>query len=128
MSPDDVAVIALASPLDLSGPAVRAIALPERGSTFPAGDEVAFAGFGRAALGSPADGSLDWFTATVDEQGGCGGFSNTVIPTEDAVAFCASAPGVALCSGDSGSGLVTTRDPVTLVGIVERWVIAVRQR
>ncbi len=118
VSPDDVAVIALATPLDLSGPAVKAIALPLRGATFPAGSEVVFAGFGRAVAGSPADGSLNWLTAKVDEQGDCGGFSNTVIPRDDAVALCATAPGMSLCNGDSGSGLVTTRDPVTLVGVV----------
>ena len=39
-TPDDVAVLALASPLDLSGPAVQAVALPSAGAAFPAGAAV----------------------------------------------------------------------------------------
>src|SRR5262249_14726015 len=65
-SADDVALLTLASPLDLSGAAVQAVELPAAGTGFPSGVEVGFAGFGRENAGRPANGSLNWLAARVD--------------------------------------------------------------
>jgi hypothetical protein len=118
VNPDDVAVLALSDPLDLSGPAVAAVALPAAGAAYPAGAEVGIAGFGRESSATPPDGSLNWLTAVIDPQGGCGGHSNTVIPDFDAIAFCAIPAAGTACTGDSGGGLVTTAGTRTLVGVV----------
>ncbi len=118
-SSDDVAVLTLAAPLDLNGPAVQPIALPAPGAGFPSADtDVGFAGFGRESAALPATGTLNWLTGRVDEQGTCGGFTTAVIRDADAVSFCAFAPWSAVCSGDSGSGLVTSGPSRVLVGVV----------
>jgi len=49
LTPDDVAVLALSAPLDLSTPQVRAAALPGGGGFYPEGADVTLAGFGRHA-------------------------------------------------------------------------------
>ena len=118
-SSDDVAVLTLAAPLDLSGPAVQAVALPAPGAGFPSADtEVGLAGFGRENPAVPATGTLNWLAGRVDEQGTCGAFTTAVIRDADAVSFCAFAPWSAVCSGDSGSGLVTSGPSRVLVGVV----------
>jgi hypothetical protein len=104
-SPDDIAVLGLATPLDLSGPSVQAATLPTSGD-YPAGSAATISAFGRETAGSASDGSLNTLTTTVDAQERCGGFSNTVVPNDNAIALCASAPGGAICSGDSGGALV----------------------
>ena len=116
-TPDDVAVLALASPLDLSGPAVQAIALPPLGAPFPAGATVGIAGFGRQSPTVNASGPLAWMTATVDAQGSCGGPTGASVLADDAIIVCASSATSAACNGDSGSGLVTA-DTHILVGVV----------
>lgn len=118
VSPDDVAVLVLSAPLDLSGPAVQAVSLPSSGLPYPDAAELGVAGYGRESAAPQPDGSLNWLTVTVEGQGKCGGFSNTVIPDYDAVAFCASAANGGVCTGDSGSGLVTTSGTRTIVGVV----------
>jgi hypothetical protein len=116
-TPDDVAVIALASPLDLSGPAVEAVALPTQGAAFPAGASVGLAGFGRSSPTVQTSGPLSWMTATVDPQGKCSSSGNGMT-ADNAVILCASSPTGAVCNGDSGSGLVTTSATPVLVGVV----------
>jgi len=116
-SADDVAVLALSDPLDVSGSAVQAVALPNAGEVLPPHASVALAGFGREVPTSPPNGSLNWWTATTGDPDNCGGYSNSVIPDDDAVAICASSPSNSVCTGDSGSGLVTTSGTPTLVGI-----------
>jgi hypothetical protein len=118
VSEDDVAVLALSVPLDLTGQAVQPVALPAPGSAFPAGVGVGFAGFGRQVAGTNANGSLYWFAGTVDDQGTCGDFSNSIVFRADAIALCASAPSASVCNGDSGAGLVTLGDSRVLVGVV----------
>ncbi len=113
--PDDVAVLALASPLDLSGPAVRAVALPDPGGPFPAGAGGVEAGFGEEAPGVDPSGQLNSLTGTVDAQGSCG---LGVGIADDAVRFCALSTNGSTCEGDSGSGLVTTGSTPTLVGVL----------
>ena len=67
--PDDVAVLALTAPLDLSGPTVQAVALPAPNAPFPAGATVAIAGFGRQIPTMTGKRPLEAMTATVDPQG-----------------------------------------------------------
>lgn len=106
-SPDDIAVLGLATPLDLSGPAVQAAALLTSGE-YPDGAAGTITGFGRQSGGTPSDGSLNTLATTVDAQEKCGGFSNDVVPDDDAIALCAGTPTGAICSGDSGGALVKT--------------------
>ena len=115
-TPDDVAVLVLASPLDLSGSAVQAVALPPAGTAYPAGDAVGLAGFGRQNPTISSSGPLDWMTATVDPQGNCG-IPGALID-DNAILVCASSPSSAVCNGDSGSGLVTTTGAPILIGVV----------
>ncbi len=115
--PDDVAVLTLSSPLDLGGPAVAAVALPQAGAGFPARTSVGVAGFGRQEPTVTASGQLAWTTSIVDAQGSCGEHG---LIENNAVLLCASSPTSAVCKGDSGSGLVTTgaATPV-LVGVAD---------
>jgi secreted trypsin-like serine protease len=104
-SPDDIAVLGLANPLDLSGPAVQATGLLASGE-FPGGATATISAFGRQSAGTASDGSLNTLTTTVDAQEQCGDFSNNVVPDADAIALCARAATGAICSGDSGGALV----------------------
>jgi secreted trypsin-like serine protease len=114
---DDVALLALSSPLDLSGPAVQAVALPRPGAQYPTAAAATLAGFGREVAGVQPDGSLNTLSATVDDQGSCGPFASSVVRDANAVALCASSPTSSVCNGDSGSGLVVQADVPTIVGI-----------
>jgi hypothetical protein len=115
-APDDVAVLSLSSPLRLGGPAVEAVALPRGGSPFPAGAAVGLAGFGRQHPAVSSSGALDWMSASVDAQGACGATSGALIGN-NGIALCASSRTGAVCSGDSGSGLVTTHGTPTVLGV-----------
>ena len=113
--PDDIAVIALASPLDLSGSAVKAVALPAAASAYPAGAEVTLAGFGEESSGATPSGQLNSMSGSVDAPGSCGGDDGI---DDDAVRFCAASPSSSTCEGDSGGGLVTTGSSPTLIGVL----------
>jgi Trypsin len=117
---DDVAVLTLAAPLDLSGPDVQAVALPAPNAPFPAQAVVSIAGFGRQDPAmTNASGALESMTATIDWQGDCDPSGvDTVIEFDDAVALCQSSPTSSICQGDSGAGLIDTNGPPTLVGVV----------
>jgi Trypsin len=117
LTPDDVAVLALSAPLDLSTPQVQAAPLPTGSGSYPDGADVMLAGFGRESGGGSPDGSLNSLGGTVDDQGECGSFSNRVLPYNDAIAFCAAAPSASVCNGDSGAALVTSDPPHMIVGI-----------
>jgi hypothetical protein len=110
-------VLALSAPLDLGTPQVQAAPLPTGSGSYPDGANVPLAGFGRESGGGAPDGSLNTLSGTVDEQGECGGFSNRVLPYNDAIAFCAAAPNASVCNGDSGAALVTSDPPHMIVGI-----------
>jgi len=118
---DDVAVLTLAAPLDLSGPAVRAVALPVAGAPFPRGASTTVAGFGlEDAHASSANGPLESSNGTVEWQGGCGGFSfNDFALYDNGVILCEQSPASAICNGDSGAGVVTTSGAPTLVGVAD---------
>ena len=118
VGPYDVAVLALAAPLDLSGPAVAAVAPARRRCRLSLRRRGRCRRLRPPVAAASPDGSLHWLTAAVEGQGRCGGFSNGVVPDYDAVALCASSPIAAVCTGDSGSGLVTTGSPRTIVGVV----------
>src|SRR5581483_11500842 len=64
-SADDVAVVALSDPLDLSAATVQAVALPSRATVLQPHTSVALAGFGRQVPSTPPNGSRYWWTATV---------------------------------------------------------------
>jgi hypothetical protein len=107
-SPDDVAVLTLDAPLDLSGPAVRPIALPAPDTLFAGGDAVSVAGFGREAASADPDGTLNRMDGALVDPAACG--------SNNAVVLCASSTVSAVCSGDSGSAL-TVGSGGTLIGI-----------
>ncbi len=115
--PDDVAVLALVSPLDLTGPAVKAVALPPANGAFPAGVAVGLAGFGKQTPTTTSSGPLSWMTGTVDPQGVCSGSPGGLI-ANNAIEICESSGTSAVCNGDSGGGLVTTGATPTLIGVV----------
>jgi elastase-2 len=120
VSADDVAILALNQPLDLSGLAVKAVALPGPGFTYPAGAQTTVAGFGRESPSGSPDGSLNSLSLTVDDQGNCGGRPTELITDNDAVMFCAIPASGATCNGDSGAGLVTTATATpVLVGVLD---------
>ena len=114
---DDVAVLTLTAPLDLSGAAVQAVALPAANAAFPGGTDASIAGFGIQKPGVVANGLLNRLDAATDPQGVCGKVT-AVIRVGDATLVCAGSPSASVCNGDSGSGLVTTGPTPTLIGIV----------
>ncbi len=115
--PDDVSVLELAAPLDLSGPAVKAVALPTANVPVPAGAAVELAGFGSSAPGEKSKGPLHSLTGKVDPQGACGRAEHGLLEF-NAIQICAWSPTSSVCNGDSGSGLVTAGPNPMLVGIV----------
>ncbi len=117
-NPDDVAVLALATPLDLSGPAVKAVALPAPGSAFPGGAAVTIAGFGKQTPTAASSGPLSSLTGTVDPQGICSGSPNDGLIEFNAIELCEASSSSAVCNGDSGGGLVIGGSTPTLIGVV----------
>jgi trypsin len=117
-SSNDVAILALSVPLDLSTPQVQAAPLPDGRTVYPRAATVAVTAFGRENSGANADGSLNTFTATVDPQGECGQSLSSIVFSANAVAFCAASPTAATCNGDSGAPVVTADATHTIVGIV----------
>ena len=105
-SADDVAVIEVVEPLDLSGPTATAIALAEDVQQ-TAGTGVRIAGFGVTRIYSVPTFTLNGMSATV---GGC-------TNAESAVVFCAISRTSGMCPGDSGSGLVSEGATPLLVGV-----------
>jgi hypothetical protein len=105
---DDVAVLNLDTPLDLSGAQVRAIALPNPGLTLAGGETATLLGFGRQQANVDPDGSLNAFDGDLHDPLRCG--------DENAVLLCASSRASAVCSGDSGSALTMSSNRV-MIGI-----------
>jgi hypothetical protein len=111
-SPDDIAVLTLSAPLDLTGSAVHAVALPVANAPYPTGAAVTDAGYGFEQLNAPANvgvnvGVLDSMSAAVDPQGECGVLTHSAqIEDYNATELCATSPSSSTCAGDSGSGLV----------------------
>jgi trypsin len=100
---DDVAVLTLASPLDLSGPTARAIALPTPDVKWKIGDAVTVSGYGLKSVGGTIDGSLNTMTATLVDQEEC---LPPALNGANGVLLCAFSGTSSPCSGDSGAALV----------------------
>jgi hypothetical protein len=119
VSPDDIAVLELARPLRLDGKTAEALRLPAVNTRWPVVKPVGLAGFGREQPTVHSSGPLQWMTGTISARGTCATVGGGAPLGSNAVVFCASAPDAAVCSGDSGSALVTTgREPV-LLGIAD---------
>jgi trypsin len=115
---DDVAMLTLNKPLDLSGPDARAVALARSGAPLPVGAHVWLAGFGLHEIDIPSDGTLELINQTVISRAACQSAAARFTLEGDDAALCARAPHTATCRGDSGSGLVAVSRPRVLVGIV----------
>jgi hypothetical protein len=116
---DDVAVLTLATPLDLSGSAVKAVALLPSTAPFPAGAKIVVAGFGTQTPNTPPSGQLESENATVEPQGVCGQQKGAALDEDNAVFICTLSPTSSTCQGDSGSGIIrTTGGTPTLIGVV----------
>jgi hypothetical protein len=110
---DDIAVITLAAPLDLSGPLTRAIPLAPAGAVVAPGTRLLVSGYGQQGADTPSDGRLYSAPVSALPDSAC---LSTLAPNRTAGALCAVAVGAgAPCFGDSGGPLVG--DGV-LVGIV----------
>jgi secreted trypsin-like serine protease len=116
--PDDVAVLTLVGPLDLSGPAVKAVALQSSTAPFPAGAAVMIAGFGQQDPSADPSGELKSMTGTAEPQGECGQGKGAAFTEWNAIFLCATAPSSSTCHGDSGAGMVTVGATPVLVAVV----------
>jgi hypothetical protein len=116
---DDVAVVTLQRPLNLSGPAAQAIPLVAPGPPLPVGTSVTAIGFGaQSPTGQPNGLLYALGHVLVDPYLGihssCAGLGS-----EAAVTLCPLSDAGAICFGDSGGPLVAGSPPV-LVGVASR--------
>lgn len=109
---DDVAVLTLAQPLNLSTPRTRAIALAPVGAGPAPGAPVLASGYGVQAPGGQPNGQLYSTTLAVVSDIDC---LTSITPNMSAGVFCAVGPTSATCYGDSGGPLVAGG---VLVGVV----------
>ena len=115
-TPDDIAVLTLATSLDLAHTSPQAIGIGSAGSTPSEGTQAALSGFGEQNPETEElNGKLYSLDMTVGFSRKCGGEA-------DAVFLCASATGGSGCSGDSGSGL-TGGSPAVLVGLMDTFEV-----
>lgn len=114
---DDVAVLTLATPIDLSRPGVGAVKLPAAKMPLTGGTAITVAGFGRQNASASSSGPLASLTGATYRQRACGEFTTDApIANDDAVVSCFISPRSAVCNGDSGAGVLTTGG--VLVGVV----------
>jgi secreted trypsin-like serine protease len=114
---DDVAILTLTSPLELSAAKhAEAIPLVATGATPPPGTQLAVSGYGKeqGPETDPPTGELFSTTVTAISSDAC---RNLVYP-DSAVLLCTIAANSSFCEGDSGSAL-TEGDPPVQVGIVD---------
>ena len=118
-SPDDIAVLALASPLELNEPTAKALSLPVAGGPFPAGAAAILAGYGLPSSAVSIPATLTSTRLTVEPQNACGARLSraAVIRDENATTLCAFSRTSATCGGDSGAALVTTGADPVLIGV-----------
>jgi hypothetical protein len=109
---DDVSIITLSKPLDLSGPNAKPIALA--GAPVPPGTPVNVSGYGQQDESRPPDGPLYATTLTTTSDDDCRGWLNNTSP----VVVCAQSPTSTTCHGDSGGALTTTGSAPVVLGIV----------
>lgn len=98
VAPDDVALLTLDTPLDLSGPAAQPIALVDNGGYAAPGTPASISGFGLQAAGGTPDGQLYAVGTTIGDPLACGSDANAVIT-------CISSQVGSACEGDSGGPL-----------------------
>ncbi|HMH47196.1 MAG TPA: serine protease [Solirubrobacteraceae bacterium] len=114
---DDVAVLELATPLELSAARnTAAITLVTAGATPAAGTPLSVSGYGKqqGGEGSKPNGKL--YSATLNAVGSdaCRAF----VGLQSAVLLCAQSPDSTPCQGDSG-GPLTEGSPAVQVGVVD---------
>jgi hypothetical protein len=111
---DDVSVLTLATPLDLSGPTAVPIALPSPGMRWRIGDSVSLAGYGVKTIGGTVDGTLNAMTGNLVDQGEC---LPPAYDTANGVLLCAFSSSSSPCSGDSGGALVLGTPGPVVIGV-----------
>jgi secreted trypsin-like serine protease len=114
---DDVAVLELSSPLELSAESnAQAISLVPTGVTPAPGTALSISGYGKenGAEGSEPDGKLYSTTLTAIGSDAC----REAVGINSAVLLCAESSSSSTCQGDSG-GPLTEGSPAVQVGIVD---------
>ncbi|MDO8213949.1 trypsin-like serine protease [Conexibacter sp. CPCC 206217] len=98
VAPDDIAVLTLATPLDLSTPTAKAIPLAAAGPNPVLGTSANITGYGLQAAGGTPDGRLYGVGTTIGDPLVCGGEANAVV-------LCITSQVGSACEGDSGGPL-----------------------
>jgi hypothetical protein len=111
---DDVSVLTLATPFDLSGPTAVPIALPSPGMRWRIGDSVSLAGYGVKTAGGTVDGTLNGMTGNLVDQGEC---LPPAYDTSNGVLLCVFSSSSSPCSGDSGGALVLGTPTPVVIGV-----------
>jgi len=114
---DDVAILTLAVPLELSAAGdVEAIPLVATGATPPPGTPLTISGYGKesGAEGSEPDGKLYATTLSAISSDAC----RELAGLNSAVLLCAESASSSTCQGDSGGPLIEGSPPVE-VGVVD---------
>ncbi len=113
---DDVAVLTLATPLDLSGPDAKAISLVPTGATPSAGTPLNLTGYGKE---NGAESALPTWKLNSTQLSAYGSDPcRSTVGGESAVLLCAVSATSSACQGDSG-GPLTEGSPPIEVGIVD---------
>jgi hypothetical protein len=116
---DDVAVVTLQRPLNLSGASARAIKLVRPGSGPQPGRRVTAMGYGQQSTAADANGLLYSLQHKLADPYRGINSSCSNAGSDAAVRLCPVARSGAICFGDSGGPLVAGSPPV-LVGIASR--------
>jgi len=105
---DDVAVLRVDPPFDLSAQGIASVGLVDESAGLPVGGAVRLFGWGQIEDGRPNNG-LHRLDQNLLEQWQC----THGVPS----ILCAWSATGAACAGDSGGGLVTATDPPALLGV-----------